>query len=131
MTDKALFEIAKEATALSYSPYSGFKVGAALLCKNEKVYKGANIENASFSATVCAERSALFSAILSGEKIFTAIAVAGVNSDGTLTSASPCGICRQALSEFCGKDFKVIFGTDDSLSTVTLGELLPYSFSLK
>ncbi len=130
MTDKALFEIAKKATTLSYSPYSGFRVGAALLCKNGNIYKGANIENASFSATVCAERSALFSAVIAGERDFVAIAVASVNSDGKVTASPPCGICRQALSEFCKKDFKVIFGTDDTLSVVTLDNLLPCSFSL-
>lgn len=131
MTEKALFDIAKEATALSYSPYSSFSVGAALLCKNGKIYKGANIENASFSATVCAERTALFTALLNGEKEFSAIAVAAKNTDGILTSASPCGICRQTLSEFCHSDFRIIFGTDDNLICTTLKELLPHSFFLK
>lgn len=131
MTDTELFGIAKEAAALAHAPYSGFKVGAALLCGNGKVYKGANIENASFSATVCAERTALFNAVISGETDFAAIAVAAVNSESSLTSSPPCGICRQALSEFCKKDFRIIFGTDNSLSSVTLDELLPHSFSLK
>lgn len=131
MTDKTLFDIAKEATALSYSPYSSFCVGAALLCKNGNVYKGTNIENASFSATVCAERTALFSALLNGEKDFVAIAVAAKNSDGIFTSAPPCGVCRQVLAEFCREDFKIIFGTDDNLVHASLKELLPCSFSVE
>ena len=131
MTDKELFNIAKEATALSYSPYSSFSVGAALLCKSGKVYKGANIENSSFSATVCAERTALFSAVLAGEKEFVAIAVAAKKADSDFVNASPCGACRQVLSEFCSKDFKVIFGTDDNITVTTLHELLPHTFLLK
>lgn len=131
MTDKELFNIAKEATALSYSPYSSFSVGAALLCKNGNIYKGTNIENASFSATVCAERTALFNAILAGEREFVAIAVAAKKADSDFTATPPCGICRQTLSEFCSKDFKVIFGTDDNIISATLEELLPHTFLLK
>ncbi len=130
MTDKELFDIAKEAVALSRAPYSGFNVGAALLCKNGKVYKGANIENAAYSATVCAERTAVFRAVLDGETEFVSIAVAAKNQNGEYVSAPPCGTCRQVLSEFCKSDFKVIFGTDDNLNCITLNDILPYSFLL-
>lgn len=131
LTDKELFDIAKSATDSAYAPYSGFRVGAALLCKNGNIYKGANIENASFSATVCAERTALFNAVVSGEKDFAAVAVAAIDKDSVCVSSPPCGVCRQVLSEFCEKDFKIVFGTDDSIFSVTLEDLLPHTFLLK
>lgn len=93
----------------SYTPYSHYKVGAALLCKNGKVYTGCNIENGAFSPTVCAERVAFFDAVKNGERDFEAIAVAsGLATDTEMGYASPCGVCRQVMSEFCDDDFKII-----------------------
>ena len=113
----------------SYSPYSGFTVGAALLTKEGKIYTGANIENAAYSVTCCAERTALFSAILDGKRDFSAIAIAG-GPDGKLESeCAPCGVCRQALSEFCGPSFEVVLALPNGKYKVrTLGELIPESF---
>ena len=126
MTGRQLIKAAKQAQAFSYSPYSGFKVGAALLCKSGKVYTGCNIENASFSATVCAERTALFKAVSEGEREFSAIAIVG-NTD----LCFPCGVCRQAMSEFCGKNFKIYLEENGKPVTYALGELLPGRFDFK
>ena len=115
----------------SYSPYSNCKVGAALLAKSGKVYTGCNIENASFSPTICAERVAFAKAVSEGEKQFVAIAVAG-QKDSVLTAFSPCGVCRQVMAEFCESDFKVLVVTDNNqFDEYTLAQLLPNSFSLK
>jgi cytidine deaminase len=101
MTPEKLVELAKEAMTHAYAPYSGFKVGAALLCADGTVYQGCNIENAAFSPTVCAERSAIFKAVYDGVRDFTAIAVVG-GKNGTISGTfPPCGVCRQVLREFC------------------------------
>ncbi|MBO4794800.1 MAG: cytidine deaminase [Clostridia bacterium] len=126
MTGRQLIKAAKQAQAFSYSPYSGFKVGAALLCKSGKVYTGCNIENASFSATVCAERTALFKAVSEGEREFSAMAIVG-NTD----LCFPCGVCRQVMSEFCGKNFKIYLEENGKPVTYALGELLPGRFDFK
>lgn len=112
-----------------YAPYSGFSVGAALLTSGGKFYTGVNVENASYGATNCAERTAIFKAVSEGERGFAAIAIAGGPSDGELQYCPPCGICRQVLSEFCGPDFEV-FLTDGKgePKRFTLAELLPESF---
>lgn len=133
MTEKIqqeLIEKAIKAASFSYSPYSGCKVGAALLCKNGKVYTGCNIENASFSPTVCAERTAFFKAISEGENEFCAIAVAG-GKDGVFSSFfPPCGVCRQVMREFCKEDFEVILlGGNKQTKVILLKDLLPFSFS--
>ena len=130
MTPEKLCELAVEAMKRSYSPYSGFAVGAALLCADGTVYLGCNIENASFTPTVCAERTAFFKAISEGNREFTAIAVCG-GKNGVITGAfPPCGVCRQVLREFCRDDFTVyLAGADGSFTALTLAELLPYSFS--
>ncbi len=133
MTKNELCRTAISALNNSYSPYSGFKVGAALLTKSGKVFTGCNIENSAFSPTVCAERVAVFKAISEGEKEFEMIAVAG-GKDGRINGfASPCGVCRQVLSEFCYPDLSILCVTDDdgSFEEFTLGELLPKSFALK
>ncbi len=123
---KDLIKKAMEASENSYSPYSNYKVGAALLTKNGKVFLGCNIENASYSPTVCAERVAIFKAISEGEKDFSAIAVYGKDL------AYPCGVCRQVLSEFCKEDFKILIVKDEeNYIEHTLGELLPKSFKLE
>ncbi len=124
-----LFKIAKENLTNSYAPYSNYNVSAVLVCKNGSVYKGCNIENASYSVTNCAERTALFSAISNGEKDFEAIMVIGGKNGEITDYAMPCGICRQALAEFCDSDFKVYVGiNENNIKEFTLGELLPYSF---
>ncbi len=129
MDKKDLFILAKEAMKSSYAPYSNYNVGASLLCKNGNVYKGCNIENVSYSVTNCAERTALFSAIANGEKDFDAICVVGGKNGEITDYAMPCGVCRQALAEFCDADFKVFVGkNEDDIKEFTLGELLPYSF---
>lgn len=130
MDKKDLFIIAKEAMKNSYAPYSNYNVGAVLLTKNGNIYKGCNIENASYSLTNCAERTALFSAIANGEKEFAAICIVGGKNGKISDYAMPCGACRQALAEFCNEDFKVYIGIDeDNIKEYTLNELLPYSFN--
>lgn len=121
--------MANEARAMSYSPYSGITVGAALLTADGKVYRGANIENASFTPTVCAERVAFFKALTEGESEFVAIAIAGGEKDRPpKADFPPCGVCRQVMSEFCRKDFYVIWGNDEKITKKTLGEILPDGF---
>lgn len=129
LTDKELALSAINAMKKSYAPYSGFNVGAALLTKSGKVFTGCNIENASFTPTVCAERTAFFKAISEGEREFSVIAVVG-GKDGVPTGfAEPCGVCRQAMREFCEDDFEIIFVKDkNTLEKHTLSELLPNSF---
>lgn len=128
MREKELVALAIEAKNAAYAPYSGYKVGAALIAKSGKFYTGANIENASFSPTVCAERTAFFKAISEGEREFSMIAIAGGKGD-SISSAYPCGVCRQVMSEFCGDDFKILVIKDNGeYDTFTLGNLLPFSF---
>ena len=129
MDKKDLFILAKEAMKSSYAPYSNYNVGAVLLTKNGNVYKGCNIENASYSVTNCAERTAIFSAIANGENEFESICVVGGKNGEITDYAMPCGVCRQALAEFCDADFKVYVGvSEDSIKEYTLSELLPFSF---
>lgn len=129
MDKKDLFILANDAMKNSYAPYSNYNVGAVLLTKNGNIYKGFNIENASYSVTNCAERTAIFSAIANGEKEFTAICVVGGKNGEITDYAMPCGVCRQALAEFCDADFKVYVGiSENEIKEFTLGELLPYSF---
>ena len=121
-----LIEKATEALENAYAPYSDFKVGAALLCENGKIYVGCNIENASYGATLCAERVAIGKAISEGKRDFLAIAVVGSGND----YCYPCGICRQVLSEFCSSDFKVILPLENKeTKEMSLSELLPCSFT--
>ena len=130
MTPEKLIELAKDAMTRSYSPYSGYKVGAALLCADGTVYQGCNIENAAFSPTVCAERTAIFKAVSEGRRDFAAIAVCG-GKDGVITGAfPPCGVCRQVMAEFCPADFPIyLVGADGTWQVMTLAQLLPLSFS--
>ena len=130
MTPEKLCELAKEAMTHSYSPYSGYKVGAALLCKDGVVYTGCNIENAAYTPTICAERTAMFKAVYDGQRAFAAIAVCG-GKDGVITGRfPPCGVCRQVMREFCSDDFKVYLVTPEGYQETTLGQLLPESFSV-
>ncbi len=132
MTPEHLIELAKEAMQHAYAPYSGYRVGAALLCADGTVYRGCNIENAAYGPTNCAERTAIFKAIYDGHRKFTAIAVCG-GKDGNITDAfPPCGICRQVMREFCDDDFLIyMIGANDSYQVCTLSDLLPFSFSPK
>ncbi len=128
MTDRELLLLAVEARKKSYSPYSGFKVGAALLCKSGKVYTGCNIENAAYTPTNCAERTAIFKAVSEGEREFLSIAIVGGNGEEPADFCAPCGVCRQVLAEFCDGDFRILLGTPDHVQVYTLDELLPRSF---
>ena len=132
MTAKALIEQAIAAMDRAYSPYSGYKVGAALLCADGMVYQGSNIENASYGATNCAERTAFFQAIQDGHREFSAIAICG-GKDGEITGIfPPCGICRQVMAEFCDADFMIyMVGANDTYVAKPLGEMLPCGFEAK
>ena len=129
-TENELRAMAIEAMQRAYSPYQHCKVGAALLAKSGKVYLGCNIENASYSPTICAERVAFVKAISEGEREFDAIAVAGSATDTVDGFFPPCGVCRQVMREFCDLDeFKILLVKNvNEHKTVTLRELLPYSF---
>ena len=129
MTNKELMDLAISARENSYSKYSGFSVGAALLTQSGKIYLGCNIENASFSPTCCAERTAFFSAIAAGEREFSAIAVCGGKTGENRIKCMPCGVCRQVMSEFCSKDFTILLEDGDNVVSMTLEELLPFSFN--
>ncbi len=128
MTDRQLIECAIEARKMSYSPYSNFRVGAALVGKSGKIYTGCNVENAGYSPTNCAERTALFKAVSEGEREFTAIAIVGGKGETLAPLCAPCGVCRQVLAEFCEKDFRIVLGTPEDIQVYTLAELLPLSF---
>ena len=123
---KKLFELAVKASENAYAPYSHFKVGASLLCKDGTVYTGCNVENGSYPLGNCAERTAFFKAISEGKREFEAIAIAGSSNDDTSEPCYPCGACRQVMAEFCDDNFKVIL----SNKILTLKELLPYTFKL-
>ena len=129
MTPEKLCELAREAMTHAYVPYSGYQVGAALLCADGTVYQGCNIENASYSPTVCAERTAFFKAVYDGHRDFAAIAVCG-GKDGVITGAfPPCGVCRQVMREFCPGDFEIVLArSQEDYEVHTLEELLPLSF---
>ena len=132
MTPKQLCDLAIEAMGHAYVPYSGYKVGAALLCKDGTVYQGCNIENAAYGPTNCAERTAIFKAVYDGHRHFTAIAVCG-GTDGMITGPfPPCGVCRQVMREFCEDDFLIYtVDAEGTCQSFTLKDLLPHSFSPK
>ena len=128
MTPEKLVELAKEAMTHAYVPYSGYKVGAALLCTDGTVYQGCNIENAAYGPTNCAERTAFFKAVYDGHRDLAAIAVVG-GKDGVISGAfPPCGVCRQVMREFCDDDFMIYMGDQNGFQPLTLAELLPHSF---
>lgn len=128
MTKEQLISMAKDAMQYSYSPYSGYKVGAALFCKDGSVYTGCNIENAGYSSTNCAERTAFFKAVSEGKREFIAIAICGGKDGVTKGEFPPCGVCRQVMREFCEDDFLIHLESEDGTQTYTLNELLPVSF---
>lgn len=124
MEDRELFKLATEAANQSFSPYSKFRVGAALLCEDGSVVTGANVENRSYGLAICAERSAIVSAIAQGKRSFRALAV---STPDAAYPVSPCGACRQFISEFVGKDFPISFGgSDGTVVHTTMGELFPH-----
>lgn len=129
MTREELVLRAVAARKRAYAPYSRYRVGAALLTKGGKVYEGCNIENAAFTPTVCAERTAFFKAVCEGERDFTAIAVVGGGERGITGFSAPCGVCRQVMREFCGEDFLIHLWNGSEYRTCTLGELLPLGFT--
>lgn len=130
--EQELIKFAIEAAKNSYSPYSNFRVGAALLTNDNKVYLGCNIENSAYGPSNCAERTAFFKAISDGHKEFKCIAIVG-GKDGNFDNfCSPCGVCRQVMSEFCDKEFTIILGNKNlEFEKYTLAELLPHSFDLE
>ncbi len=123
---KDLYRKASEMTAMSYAPFSNFRVGAALLTEDGHIFTGCNVENSSFGGTICAERTAFVKAISEGFTKFKAIAIASSGGE-----AWPCGICRQFMREFCDDDFEIITGKDqDSLRVYTMDKMLPEGFKL-
>lgn len=123
MEDK-LFELAVKSAEMAYCKYSGFHVGASLLTSDGEIFTGCNIENASYSMTICAERTAIFKAVSQGKTQFTAIAIAG-SSDGDFSkNCVPCGACLQVISEFCNRDFKIILAD----GVYQLSDFLPVGF---
>lgn len=131
INETELIEKAFSMLKFSYAPYSHFTVGAALLCKNGKIFGGCNIENAAYGPSNCAERTAVFKAVSEGEKDFEAICIVGGHEGIVKDFCPPCGVCRQVMREFCSPDFKIILAKSaDEFKIYTLAELLPESFSL-
>ena len=131
--NEVLVKAAIDATKYAYVPYSNFKVGAAILAKNGKIYTGCNIENASYSPTNCAERTAIFKAVSEGVTKFKKIAVVGGPNGNLENYCPPCGVCRQVISEFADEDFELILGTSENTYTIYnfFEEVLPLSFTAK
>ena len=126
---KQLVDHAISARQRAYSPYSDFCVGAALLCADGEIIVGANVENSSYGATNCAERTAFFTALMNGKKEFSAIAIVGAKRGEDISSfCAPCGICRQVMAEFCSRDFEILLYDGKEIKIYTLGEILPEAF---
>ena len=136
VTNSQLMRIAMDMTARSYAPFSKFRVGAALLGKDGVIYTGCNVENSSFGATICAERTAFLKAVSEGCRQFEKIAITACpvpeeGQEAVFVEAWPCGICRQFMKEFCDDDFVIITGTsEESFRTMTMTEILPEGFRL-
>lgn len=129
MNKDELIRQAWEARSRAYAPYSGFLVGAALLAKSGVIYQGCNIENAAYTPTNCAERTAFFCAVSQGEREFEAICIVGGKKDGPCGLTAPCGVCRQVMREFCDPEqFLVILAAEDEVREYRLKELLPLGF---
>jgi len=129
MKSETLLEVAAKVAEKAYAPYSEYQVGAALLCADGTVFIGCNVENSSHGMTVCAERTAVFSAITAGHRDFVALAVVAIGEH----MPYPCGACRQVLNEFCREEFSVYIGRADALDdyeVISLAELLPHGFHL-
>lgn len=129
ITNEMLIQKALDARLKAYTPYSHFKVGAALLTDDGTVFTGCNIENAGYTPTNCAERTAFFKAVSEGYRKFQKIAIVGGMENGALDFTAPCGVCRQVMREFCSDDFEIILGiTPEQYKTYTLKEMLPCGF---
>ncbi len=131
MDKKELVKEALAAREFAYTPYSNFSVGAALLCKDGTVFRGCNIENAAYTPTSCAERTAIFKAVSEGQREFSAIAIVG-GPAGTppVDFCYPCGVCRQVIAEFCRRDFKIyIAKSEDEIREYSLDDILPHAFT--
>ena len=130
---KELIQTALDARKNAYAPYSHYQVGAALLSSDGTIYSGCNIENASYGATNCAERTAFFKAVSEGENAFRRIAIVGGKREGNLEKTAPCGVCLQVMQEFCDpEEFEIILATDmDQYERLHLRDLLPYGFELE
>ena len=136
MTDRErreLLQAAEDARACAYAPYSGITVGAALLTEEGEVYRGANVENAAYSPSVCAERVAILKAVTEGGRKFRAIAISGGRCGAPHTpSFAPCGVCRQVMQEFFDSDTEILlFSAEGEPSVSTLGDMLPLGFDKK
>ena len=131
MDKKELVKEALAAREFAYTPYSKFNVGAALFCKNGRVFRGCNIESASYTPTNCAERTAFFKAVSEGEREFSAIAIVGGPAGAPPADfCYPCGVCRQVMAEFCGPDFKVYIAKSESeIREYSLDEIIPFAFT--
>ena len=129
MEKEELMLRAMEARHMAYAPYTGFAVGAALLCRDGQVYTGCNIENAAYTPSNCAERTAVFKAVSEGERDFAAIALCGGLKGVVKDYCAPCGVCRQVMREFCKPDFKIILvKSEEEWKVYTLSQLLPEGF---
>ncbi len=133
VSDRELIEVAMKAREMAYTPYSHFKVGAALLTKEGRVYPGCNIENAGYTPSNCAERTAFFKAVSEGEREFAAIAIVAGKEDGALVRTAPCGVCRQVMMEFCDPGtFRILLAVSpDEYEEWTLERMLPLGFGPK
>lgn len=132
MTDyKRLMTRANEMRAFSHVPYSHYRVGAVLVGKSGKEYMGCNLENAAYSPSICAERTAFAKAVSEGEKKFKCIAIVGGREGEISPGCSPCGVCRQVMAEFCDADFEVILGTPDDFKVYKFSDILPLTFTSK
>lgn len=131
MDKKELVKEALAAREFAYTPYSKFNVGAALLCKNGRVFRGCNIESASYTPTNCAERTVFFKAVSEGEREFSAIAIVGGPAGAPpVDFCYPCGVCRQVMAEFCSRDFKVYIAKSESeIREYSLDEIIPFAFT--
>jgi cytidine deaminase len=131
-TEKELAAKALDMRKMAYTPFSGHAVGAALLAKDGRVFTGCNVENSAYSPTICAERTAFVKAVSEGAREFEAIAIAGGFGEVPETYCAPCGVCRQVMVEFCGRDFKIILAkTPDDYKVYTLEEIMPLGFKIE
>ena len=130
MTDRELIQYAIEARKQAYTPYSHFQVGAALLAEDGTVYGGCNVENAAYTPTNCAERTAFFKAVSEGKRKFTAIAIVAAPEGAPLRKTAPCGVCRQVMMEFCDlESFRIISAASpEDYEVYTLAQLMPMGF---
>lgn len=131
MNDMELIGAAMDAMKSAYAPYSGFTVGAALLCEGGEVYTGCNVENASYGACNCAERTAVFKAVSEGKLKYKGIAVVGGKGGSVRSFCAPCGICRQVMAEFAEEGFFVLLYDGEKTEKIPLAQLLPHSFTGK